>query len=73
MDSGENMMISSIRFRNSGRNAPFSAFSILACDSRSSSLALDCRKPKVPPLRTYSVPRFEVMIRTVLRKSTTLP
>ena len=31
------------------------------------------RKPKAPPLRTYSVPRFDVMIRTVLRKSTMLP
>jgi hypothetical protein len=31
------------------------------------------KKPRVPPFLTYSVPRFEVMIRTVLRKSTTLP
>ena len=33
-------MISSMRLMNSGRKAPFNAFSILSCDSRSSSEAL---------------------------------
>ncbi len=72
-ESGENMMISSMRLRNSGRNAPLSAFSIFSCDSRSSSVSAFCAKPSAPPLRTYSVPRLEVMMMIVLRKSTTLP
>ena len=69
----ENMIISSMRLRNSGRNVDFNALSILSCDSRSSSLLSGCKNPSVPPFFINSVPRLLVMIKTVFRKSTTWP
>ena len=40
MLSGEKMMISSIRLRNSGRKVSLSAFSIFSCDSVVSASSL---------------------------------
>ena len=62
--SGRKMMTSSTRFRNSGLNV---------CRSSSSTLVSACSHPLVPASSKFCEPRFDVMMSTLLRKSTVRP
>src|SRR6266852_2104506 len=64
--SGRKMMMSSTRFRNSGLNA---------CRNSSVTFVSACSQatPLVPASIRYCEPMFDVMMSTVLRKSTVRP
>ena len=64
LESDRKMIVSSTRFRNSGRNV---------WRSSSSTLVSTCSQFSVPISRMYGDPMFDVMMSTVFRKSTVRP
>ena len=71
LDRRSKMMVSSIRFKNSGRNARFSASSTAAFRLAALPPTL-CRNPSADPSGS-PVPRLLVMMSTVFVKSTVRP